>query len=55
MGCCLPGGAHASHFAQNATLLVNERDGDPGADDRCRQDKQPAVRVIDVGHADPSR
>ena len=24
-----------SSFPQNATLAVNDRDGDPGADDRC--------------------
>ena len=31
-----------SHFPQNATLAGNDRDGDPGADDRCRQ-KSPAA------------
>ena len=32
----------ASYFPQNATLAGNDRDGDPGADDRCRQ-KSPAA------------
>jgi hypothetical protein len=34
----------ASPFPQNATLAVNDRDGDPGADERCRQEsrQQPA-------------
>ena len=31
-----------SWLPQNATLAVNDRDGDPGADDRCRQ-KSPAA------------
>jgi len=31
-----------SSFPQNATLAVNDRDGDPGADDPCRQ-KSPAA------------
>src|SRR2546427_9172455 len=32
----------ASYFPQNATLAVNDRDGDPGADDRCRRESPAA-------------